>query len=125
MVVSAYLESIKGTETEPLFIKGLSEMMKDEDIAKAFEVPVAGKIVKAMCVLGESESIEDFMQTEHYQKIKDWGIIVIDAEKGYVSIHPGPKHLKWICAVTAVAVGAGLCLKLRKKYKLARALKGQ
>ena len=125
MVVSDYLHSIKGTETEPIFIKGMSEMMKDEDIAKAFEVPVAGKIVKAMCVLGESESIEAFIQTEHYQNIKDWGIIVMDAEKGYVSLHPGPKHLKWIFAVTAVAVGAGLYLKLRKKHKLALALKGQ
>jgi len=118
MKVSDYLDSIEGTEKEPVFLKGLDEMTKNEDIAKALNTPIAGKLLTALVALGDSESIEAFKQTEHYEIIKEWGITVFDLEKGYISIHPGPKHLKRILAVAAVAGAGLLLLKLYKKHKL-------
>ena len=118
MTVSTYLDSVAGTEKEPLLLKAFTDLTEDEDVAKAFEVPVVGKLLKALAVLSTMESIEEFKQTEHYEHVKDWGITVFDLEKGIVSVHPGPKHMKVIFAVMAV-VGLGLLLwKLKRKHGL-------
>ena len=118
MIVSKYLDSIEGTEQEALLQKGLADITKDEDVAKLFNMPLVGKLLHAIVALGSSESIKEFKETEHYTHIKDWGITVFDLEKGYISIHPGPKHLKKIFAVLAIAGAGLLLLKLRKKNKI-------
>ena len=118
MLVSKYLDSIEGTEKESIFLNHFVELAEDEDVAKVLHYPIIGKLLNALVTLGNMGDIAAFKRTEHYEAIKDWSITVFDLEKGYVSIHPGPKHLKKIFAVIAV-VGVGLLLlKLRKKYKL-------
>ena len=118
MLVSKYLDSIEGTEKEPILLKSLIELAEDKDVAQLLDKPLIGKLLSALVALSGSDSIEDFRQTEHYENIKDWGITVFDLEKGYYSIHPGPKHMKMIFAVMAIA-GVGLyLLKRRKKQTL-------
>lgn len=118
MIVSKYLDSIEGTEKELMLINSMVELAKDEDVAKVLDLPIVGKVLSALVALGSSESIADFKQSNHYDALKDWSITVFDLEKGYVSIHPGPKHLKKIFTVAAIAGAGILLLKLRKKYKL-------
>ena len=116
MVVSKYFDSIEGTEKEPVFLNSLVELAEDKDVAKLLNKPVVGKLLSALVALSSSESIEAFRQTEHYKNIKDWGITVFNLEKGYISIHPGPKHIKKILVVISI-VCIGLSLyKLRKNY---------
>ena len=118
MIVSDYLYLIEGTEKEPMLLNSMVELTKDEDVAKVLNLPLVGKLLRALVALGASDSIATFRQTKHYEYIKDWGITVFDLKKGYISIHPGPKHLKIILPVIAI-VGVGLLLlKLRKKHKL-------
>ena len=120
MVISKYLDSIEGTDKEPMLLKGMVELTKQEVILQLMDKPGVGVIFNALAVLGNSESIADFRRTEHYMYIKDWGITVFDLETGAVSIYPGPKHLKRVGIVAAIA-GAGLLLwKLRKKHKAKR-----
>jgi hypothetical protein len=115
MEISKYLDSVEGTENEPMLIKGMLKLTEDESIAQLMDKPYVGHMFKALDALGNSENIADFKQTVHYENIKDWGITVFDAEKGFVSIYPGPKHLKKMLIVAAIA-GAGLILlKLYKK----------
>ena len=117
MVISKYLTSIEDTEKEAMLIGGMGKLTEEEEIIQLMDKPVVGKIFTALAVLGNSESIADFRQTGHYENIKDWSIAVFDIEKGFVSIHPGPKHLKTAFAVAA-AVGAVLIIrKLCKKIK--------
>jgi len=115
MLVSKYFDSIEGTEKEPILLNSLIELAEDKDVAKLLDKPIIGKLLSALVALSSSDSIEVFRQTEHYEYIKDWGITVFDLEKGYFSIHPGPKHLKKIFAVIAVACVGLYLLKLRKK----------
>jgi len=115
MVISKYLDSIEGTKEEPMLIRGMVELTKQEAILQLMDKPGVGVIFNALAALGNSESIADFRQTEHYMHTKDWGITVFDFEKGFVSIYPGPKHLKRV-GIAAAIVGVVLLLwKLRKK----------
>ena len=117
MVISKYLNTVEGTEKEAKLISGMLKLSEEEGVAQLMDKPVVGKIFTALDVLGKSESIAEFKQTEHYDNIKDFSIIEFDLEKGFFSIHPGPKHLKKMLAVAAV-VGAGILLwKLRRKCK--------
>ena len=117
MVISKYLDSVEGTDQELMLLNGIVKLTEEEDIADLMKTPGVGAIFCALAALGNSESIAEFKRTEHYDVIKDWGITVFNLEKGYFSIHPGPKHMKIFFAVTAV-VGAGMLLwKLRRKYK--------
>lgn len=121
MVISKYLDSVEGTEEEQKLIDGMCKLMEEEAVRQLMTQPVVGKIFTAVDVLGKCESIAEFKETEHYNKIKDWGISVHDIEQGYFSIYPGPKHMKKICAVAGI-IGAGLLLlklcKCCKKYEL-------
>ena len=116
MKISAYLASIEGTDKEPLFRSKILDLTKEDGISQLLDKPGVGKIFTALAVLGESESINDFRQTEHYDNIKDWSIKVFDLEKGYISIHPGPKHIATFLAFAAV-VGIGICLWRRKRKR--------
>jgi len=116
MIVSDYLDSIEGTEQEAVLLKAFTELTEDKDIAKVFGLPIVGKLIKALVVLGSSESIDAFRQTEHYMNIKDWGITVFDLEKGYISIHPGLQHRKKIF-IAAIAIGIGIYLIRRCKKR--------
>ena len=118
MKISAYLSSIEGTENEPLFKSKILDLIEEDGISQLLDKPGVGKIFTALAVLGESESIEEFRQTKHYDNIKDWGIKVFDLEKGYFSIHPGLMHIAKFFAFAAV-VGIGICLwRRRRKRKL-------
>jgi len=117
LTIAKYLDSIEGTDKEPILFKGMDKLTKEESIAMLMDKPGVGDIFCALAELGSSESIADFKQTEYYNAIKDWGISVYDLEKGNISIYPGPKHLKKFFTVVAIA-GAGFFLwKLHKKYK--------
>ena len=121
MVVSTYLDSIDGTEQEQQLLDGMVKLTQEKAILDMMNAPVVGKIFTALDALGKSESITEFKETVHYNNIKDWGFQVIDIEKGYISIYPGPKHMKKVYAVAGV-IGAGLLLwklcKVCKKYEL-------
>ena len=116
MLVSKYLDSVEGTEKELVFLNSFAELTEDKDVAKLLDKPIIGKLLSALIALKNSESVEAFRQTKHYENIKDWGITVFNLEKGYISIHPGPKHIKKILAVTAITC-AGLYLLKRRKSK--------
>jgi len=116
MVISKYLDSIEGTEQEQQFIQCMSNFFEMEGVSELLDKPGIGKIFTALDVLGKSESVTEFKETEHYNNIKNWGISVFDLEKGMFSVYPGPKHIKGICTVAGV-IGAGLLLfKLCKSY---------
>ena len=118
MLVSKYLDSVEGTEKELVFLNSFAELTEDKDVAKLLDKPIIGKLLSALIALKSSESIGAFRQTEHYKNIKDWGITVFNLEKGYISIHPGPKHIKKILAVMAIACVGLYFLKLSKnKHK--------
>ena len=114
MLISKYLDSIEGTEKEPVFLNSFAELSEDKDVAKLLDKPIIGKLLRALVALRSSDSIEAFRNTEHYENIKDWGITVFNLEKGYISIHPGPKHIKKILSVVAIACVGLYLLKLRK-----------
>ena len=116
MKISAYLSSIEGTENETLFKSKMLDLTKEDGISQLLDKPGIGKIFTALAVLGESEGINEFRQTEHYGNIKDWSIKVIDLEKGYISIYPGPVHVAKFLAFTAV-IGIGICLWRRKRKR--------
>jgi len=117
MTIAKYLDSIDGTDKEPILFKGMGKLTKEEGIAALMDKPGVGDLFCALAELGNSESIAEFKQTVHYDAIKDWGISVFDLEKGSISIYPGPKHLKKFFTVVAIA-GAGIYLwKLHKKHK--------
>jgi len=119
MLVSDYFDSIENTEDEAVFLSGLYSLLeKDiEDIRKAENIPIIGKLIKAMLALSKSESIHEFRQSEHYVSIKDWSIKVYDLEKGYINFYPGPKHLKKIFTVIAIVIGIICIIKLCKKCR--------
>lgn len=114
MVISKYLDTIEGTEKEPILLNCFDDLKGDKDIEKLLTAPIIGKLLGGLIALSNSESIEAFRRTEHYDNIKDWNIMVFNLEKGYVSIHPGPKHIKKFFVVAAGV----LLLKLRCKHKL-------
>ena len=117
MTISKFLDSVEGTEKEPMLFNGMVKLTEEESIAKLMDMPGVGSIFNALAILGRSESIAEFRETEHYNVIKDWSITVFDLENGNVSIYPGPKHLKKFFTVVAIA-GTGLLLwKLHRKYK--------
>ena len=118
MIVSDFLDSIEGTEQESIFLNNFVELVEDKDVIKLLNSPFIGKLLSVLVALGRSESIEAFRETEHYNNIKDWGIKVFDLEKGYISIHPGPKHLKRLLAALAIAGTGLLLMKIIRKYKL-------
>jgi len=117
MVVSTYLDSIEGTEQEQQLLDGMVKLTAEQAIVDMMNAPGVGKIFTALDVLGKSESIAEFKETVHYNNVKDWGIQVIDIEKGYISIYPGPKHIRKICIVAGVIGGVLLGLKLSKLFK--------
>ena len=114
MLVSKYLDSIEGTEKEPVFLNSFAELTEDKDVAKLLDKPIIGKLLSALIALRCSDSIEAYKQTEHYENIKDWGITVFNLEKGYISIHPGPKHIKKLFTVMAIACVGVYLMKLIK-----------
>ena len=117
MTIAKYLDSIEGTDKEPILFKGMVKLTEEESIAALMDKPGVGDIFTALAELGSSKSIADFRQTQHFNAIKDWGISVYDLEKGNISVYPGPKHLKRFFTVVAIA-GAGVLLwKLHKKHK--------
>jgi len=119
MIVSEYLDSIQGTEKEQQLFKGL-EILNKEDVTKALEIPIVGKMLRSAVALANAESIAAYKETEYYEQIKDWGITVFDLEKGMISIHPGPKHMKKaipVLAVLGVALLALILWKVKKNYR--------
>ena len=122
MKISDYFNKIEGTDDEEILLSGFAELadelVSDEDAAVIFTLPVVGKLFNAIVALGGSDSLESFRrQTEHYDNIKEWGITVFNLEKGLVSIHPGPKHMKIIFIAAAIIVGGVLLVKCRRKCK--------
>jgi len=121
MTISTYFDSIENTEQEQnmlaQFSKGLSEA-KDE-LAKAENFPIAGKIIKAIVALSQAESISEFKQTKHYANIKNWDINVEQLEKGNIQINPGEVHkeaaIDILAIVLAVLFGFWLGRKFGKK----------
>jgi len=119
MLFTEFLDSVANTEDEARFFEELDKVM--EHLEQATNIPVVGKLIKAIAVLGELRSIEAFKETEHYQSIEGWDIYV-DLDKGLLSIYPGAEQRKKIFTVMA-CIAAGifllwLCIKCcRKKMK--------
>ena len=107
MLLTEYLNSIENTEQDQLFLQKLSEIKND--IGQAAKMPFIGKLIRALMAMGDSESIKEFKQSEHYENIAGFNITVSDLEKGHFSIYPGAAHGKKIAKVLAIA-GAGLLL---------------
>jgi len=117
MKFADYLDLVENTEDEQLLLKNAAEIR--DDIAKVTWIPIVGKILTALIVLGECENIAEFRQSEQYDVIKDWNIEVSDIKKGHFSLYPSDAHLQIIKTVIIV-VGAVLTLlwlrrKLRRK----------
>ena len=118
MKFSDYLDSVENTDDEQLLKEQICKIK--EDVQPALQIPVVGKVLTAALVLGESESIEAFRQTEHYEYIKDWNIAVHDLEKGAFSLYPSDAHLK-IVKVAAMVIGGLLAfLWIRRKLRKRR-----
>ena len=108
MYVWEYLINVEDTADEQTLLRVLRETMCGEayeGIMKAARVPVIGKILKALIALGESDSIAEFRQTEHYENIKFWNIKVVDLEKGHFQIQPSVEQWIKFGKITAVIVG--------------------
>ena len=109
-----YLDTVEGTEREGMLKQKLVDT-KDY-FSKAINVPIAGKILRALIALGESKSIADFRQTSHYQNIKDWDVTVysLEGEDFKLNISPSSVHYKKIIKVLLFVAAA---IFLFKRYK--------
>jgi len=105
MKFSDYLDSIENTEQEQQLKEQI--LIIRDDVKPAMNMPIIGKLLCSLVALGESETIEEFKYSGHYDNIKDWDIHVFDLEKGYFSIYPGAKHRK-VIAKFLLGVCAGL-----------------
>jgi hypothetical protein len=116
MSLAEYLDSIANTEQEQQFLLKLSELK--EEFGQIAKTPFVGKLFRALVVLGDSESIEEFKQSEHYENIKGFDIRVKNLEKGHFNIYPGKAQRKAMVKLSAVvAIGLLLIIFLRKKKR--------
>jgi len=119
MLFTEFLDSAANTENEARFFEELAKV-KDE-LAQATRVPVVGKLIRALVVLGDYGSIEVFKESVHYPDIEGWDCY-INFDKGHFSIYPGAEQRKKILMVLA-CIGAGLfffwlcrrCCRRKKK----------
>ena len=116
MKFNEYLDMIESTGKEDLLKQRLSETK--EYFSKAINVPVAGKIIRALIALSGTETIADFRQTTHYQNIKDWNVIVSGLEnKNFkITVQPSCFHLKKLFKVLLFFVGVIFLYKQYKKH---------
>jgi len=120
MLLTEYLDSIENTDEERLFLTKIVEMK--EELGQAKQIPIVGKFIKALIDLGDSGSIAEFKQCEHYENIMGYNIRIMDMEKGYFSMYPG-KELGMKAAKIAaivVAVVLLLCLCCKRCRRLCR-----
>ncbi|MCL2397179.1 MAG: hypothetical protein FWC93_03845 [Defluviitaleaceae bacterium] len=119
MLLTEYLDSIENTEQEQMFLQKLAEPELKDAFGQLVNVPFVGKLFLALVTLGDSENIEDFRHSGHYDGIRHYSIAISNIEKGYFSIYPGPVHMKKIAKVAGV-IGAGLLLLILCKKLLCR-----
>jgi len=118
MLFTEYLDSVENTEQETRFFEELAKTR--DDLSQAVDVPIVGKLIKALVTLSDLGSITEFKQTGHYHSIEGWDIS-INLETGNFSIYPGAEHRKKIFKVLA-AIGIGLfllwlCRRYRRRNK--------
>ena len=124
MKFSDYCDKIENTPEEQELLEFMRNDASMQEAWEVFEkmqhVPVLGKVLTALDVLSESESIAAFRETEHYPNLMNWNIS-FDAEKCHFSLSPGPKHMeviKGIAAVIGLVVALlVVCRKWRKRCK--------
>ena len=95
----------------------------DQAMVKLKYVPVIGKLMTAIAVLTDAESLAEFRQTENSQHIKNWEFS-FDPDNGSFSLSPGEEHkkkaVKVISVISAVLGFLLLRRKLRRRKKKAK-----
>jgi len=111
-----YLESIEGTEQEKEFFSNL-EALKDGLAQAPSNIPFAGKMLNALKVLCNCESVAEFRDTEEYMVLAGWYTTISDG--GGFSLSPGPETKRKILKVLAIIGGVLLALLLfrRRRHK--------
>ncbi|MCL2171627.1 MAG: hypothetical protein FWB71_05680 [Defluviitaleaceae bacterium] len=116
MLFTEFLDKIENTDDEARFFKQLGNVV--DDLKEAKEIPILGKLISAIVYLLELECITEFKQSEHYDVISGWDVIV-DLDTGHFSVIPGPGHRKKIFKVAAIIAGIlfliWLCRRKRRK----------
>ncbi|MDR2166838.1 MAG: hypothetical protein LBE35_03170 [Clostridiales bacterium] len=109
MLLTEYLDSIQGTEQEAEFLEKMAGLKVHFE--RAARMPFVGKFIMALAAIGDSQSIEDFEQSEHYETIQGW-VIKVDPDTGFFSINPGPAQMKKFLLIL-VGIGLGIFLLWR------------
>ena len=116
MKFSDYMDSVENTEQEDLLRQKLQDVK--EFMEKIPNIPIIGKMLKALVAYGDSDGIEEFRQSAHYDNIKDWNISVPEIEKGNVSIQPG--FAQWLKIINFIIIVC-VCVSIYKRIKKKRA----
>jgi len=106
MKFADYLDSVKNTDEEQKVKDKINEVKNE--IAKAANIPIAGKYIRALLAFGESESADEFEQTEHYEVIKECSFNIhgdINGDFGF-SLNPGKEAMKKVALVAGIILGA-------------------
>jgi len=119
MLVSAYLDSIEGTEDEGLFFAKMRELSEIDGVqtglGQAKGIPFIGKVVTALLAMMNAETVAAFRETAHYEVLKDWSIHIRDLENLNLSLNPSFKQIKKVLPFVAVAAGIILALVLWRR----------
>ena len=97
MTFSEFCAMAENTELEQQLFeqlktdKDMSELK--EVLSKLKHIPVVGKTLEALAMLGDYESIADFKQTEYYPHIMNWNF-AFEPDKKSISLNPSKDMLK-------------------------------
>ena len=120
MTFSQFCDMAENTEQEQKFF----ESMKDDEMSEAAKqlgkltnFPFVGKLCAAFIALANSESLESFRQSPHFENLKDFNF-EFDSEKKSLKLTPGDVHKEKIKrAAKAIGVGVAvftICRLLRR-----------
>jgi len=113
MLFTEYLESIAGTEQEAEFMEKIAPL-KDA-LSQTPNLPFVGKIVNALKEMTETESLNDFMETDAFHAFGDWEIVF--NQSGGFSLKPGATFRKKALKVLLVAVGIFVIWRILRKRR--------
>ncbi|MCL2284785.1 MAG: hypothetical protein FWC32_00300 [Firmicutes bacterium] len=106
MKFSEYCDMVEGTEQEQQFL----EFMKQDHMAelkkvsaKMKSIPFLGKLMTAIVVLSESESIAEFKESKYYSTLANFEF-TFDHESGSFGFSPSDQQKKKIAKVVCIAL---------------------
>jgi len=109
VLFTEFLDTAQNTEQEANFFEQLATVK--EHLMPVANLPMVGKLIKALIAMDDMGSFEAFKESEHYKNVQGYDI-VIDPNKGYFSIIPGAAQRKKILMVLGGAVLAILLIVL-------------